>query len=155
MPVGQQYAMQARKCFDGHSGRAQTQVRTHGRVQHPASHDDDDARRHLDVDELTGGPALAVLAPYAPSVQRMPRVEDLDFLPDMGRMTARWQGARVIALVRVVRQALSDGSATELFASAHELMRQAYRRAKVAAQVIVALLAAPCAPQRSPGKRDC
>lgn len=56
-------------------------------VQHPGRDHDHDAWFHLDVNDLAVGTLLAVLTPYATSVQRMPAVEDLDFLPDMGRMT--------------------------------------------------------------------
>jgi hypothetical protein len=57
------------------------------RVEHPRCDNDDDARRGLDVNYLTVGSLLAVLPPHSPSVKRMPAVEDLNFLPDMGRMT--------------------------------------------------------------------
>jgi hypothetical protein len=39
------------------------------------------------VNYLAVGALLAVLVPDAPSIQRMPPVEDFNFLPDMGRMT--------------------------------------------------------------------
>jgi len=89
MTARKQDAMQLRKRLDGRSRRTQTQVRTRSRVQHPAGHDDDDARCHLNVYDLTGGSVLAVLAPYSAAIQRMPAVEDLDFLPDMGRMNGQ------------------------------------------------------------------
>jgi len=56
-------------------------------VDHPGRHNDDDAGLHLYMDDLTAHPMLAVLTPHATSVQRVPAVEDFDFLPDMGRMT--------------------------------------------------------------------
>lgn len=37
--------------------------------------------------DFSVGAMLAVLAPDAPPVQGMPSVDDLNFLPDMGRMT--------------------------------------------------------------------
>ena len=56
-------------------------------VQHPGSDHDHDAWFDLDVNYLAVGTLLAVLAPHATSIQRVPAVEDLNFLPDMGRMT--------------------------------------------------------------------
>ncbi len=56
-------------------------------VQHPGGDDDHDAWCNLDMNDRAVGALLAVLAPYATSVQRVPTIEDLNFLPDMGRMT--------------------------------------------------------------------
>ena len=56
-------------------------------VEHPGSDHDHDAWFDLDVNYLAVGTLLAVLAPDATSIQRVPAVEDLNFLPDMGRMT--------------------------------------------------------------------
>jgi len=56
-------------------------------VQHPGGDHDHDARVDFDVDYLAVGALLAVLAPDATPIQRVPAVEDLNFLPDMGRMT--------------------------------------------------------------------
>ena len=39
------------------------------------------------MNDLAVGAQLAVLAPQASPIQRVPAVEDLNFLPDMGRMT--------------------------------------------------------------------
>ena len=68
----------------------QGQGRADGRVQHPASDRDDDAVADLYVDEFTGGAALAIHAAQASAVQRMPTVEDLNLLPDMGTMNRNW-----------------------------------------------------------------
>ena len=76
--------------LDGRPRSPKRQRSAGGRVQHPAGYDYDNAGRHLDVDHLTAGSALAVLALYSAAVKRMPTVVDLDFLPDMGRMTLRW-----------------------------------------------------------------
>ena len=38
------------------------------------------------MDDLTGGASLAVLPKNALPIERMPRVVNHDFLPDMGRM---------------------------------------------------------------------
>jgi hypothetical protein len=67
--------------------RAQFHARaTHG-VEHPSSDRDYYAWFNRDVNDLAVGALLAVLAPDAPSIQRVPPVEDFNFLPDMGRMT--------------------------------------------------------------------
>ncbi|WP_068685356.1 hypothetical protein [Variovorax sp. WDL1] len=57
------------------------------RVEHPRCDNNDDAGRGLDVNYLTVGSLLAVLPSHSAPVQRMPAIEDFDFLPDMGRMT--------------------------------------------------------------------
>jgi hypothetical protein len=41
----------------------------------------------LDVNYLTGRSLLAVLPSKTTTIECMPAVEDLHFLPDMGRMT--------------------------------------------------------------------
>src|SRR5574340_148807 len=69
----------------------QGQSRADGRVQHPASDRDDDTGTDRYMYELTAGAALAIHAAQAPAVQRMPTVEDLNFLPDMGTMNRNWR----------------------------------------------------------------
>jgi hypothetical protein len=59
---------------------------SHG-VEHPASNHDHDAGSNLDVDYFAVGALLAVFAPDAPPIQRVPAIEDFNFSPDMGRMT--------------------------------------------------------------------
>ena len=83
-----QKAMKVRQRLDARLWRTQPQARTCSSVEHPAGHRDDDAWRHLDMNNLTRSSALAVLTPQPASMQRVPAVEDFDFLPDMGRMTA-------------------------------------------------------------------
>lgn len=85
-----QDTMQIGQCFETDQRRTQRQLRTRGRVEHPASHNDNDAWLYFDVDDLTGGPALAVLPAHPATEQRVPAIEDLDFLPDMGGMNLRW-----------------------------------------------------------------
>ena len=84
--VLEQQAMQIRERLHRCAWRPQGQGRADGRVQHPASDRNDDAVADLYVDEFTGGAALAIQAAQSSAVQRMPAVEDLNFLPDMGRM---------------------------------------------------------------------
>jgi hypothetical protein len=45
----------------------------------------------LYVNEFAGGAALDIHAAQSSAVQRMPTVEDLNFLPDMGRMNRNWR----------------------------------------------------------------
>jgi hypothetical protein len=82
--------MQIGQCFERDLRRAQGQARTRGRVEHPAGHSDNDAWLYFDVDDLTGGPALAVLPTHPATEQWVPAIKDLDFLPDMGGMNLRW-----------------------------------------------------------------
>ena len=78
------------RCADLH-GRADD------RVQHPRCYDRDYAGRHLNVDDAPRGALLDAALLDWPPVQRMPTVMNLDFLPDMGRMTGQspW-AARII-----------------------------------------------------------
>jgi hypothetical protein len=71
----------------GCSRRTQFHASAGRGVQHPGSDHDHDAWFDFDVNNLAVGTLLAVLAPHATSIQRVPTVEDLNFLPDMGRMT--------------------------------------------------------------------
>ena len=71
----------------------QGEGRADGRVQHPTSDRNDDAVADLYVNEFAGGAALAIHAAQSSAVQRMPTVEDLNFLPDMGRMNRNWRWA--------------------------------------------------------------
>lgn len=66
---------------------AELHARTYRGAEHPRSDDDDDPRLDLYVDDLAVRALLAVLTPDAATVQRMPAIEDFNFLPDMGRMT--------------------------------------------------------------------
>jgi hypothetical protein len=61
----------------------------HGRIQHPCRHDDDHAGRHLEVNDLTADAPLNRLPAKTAPVECVPAITDFDFLPDMGRMTAR------------------------------------------------------------------
>ena len=58
-------------------------------TEHPRGNDDDDPRTDFYVNDLAVGALLAVLPPDATPVERVPAIEDFDFLPDMGRMTRR------------------------------------------------------------------
>jgi hypothetical protein len=79
--------VQLRQRLRGCPRRAQLHAGAGRRVKHPGSDHDHDASLNFDVNYLAVGALLAVLAPDAPSIQRVPPVEDFNFLPDMGRLT--------------------------------------------------------------------
>ena len=79
--------MQVCERVHGRSRSAQLHVSARHGVEHPASDHDHDAWSNLDVDYFTVGALLAVFAPDAPPIQRVPAIEDFNFSPDMGRMT--------------------------------------------------------------------
>jgi hypothetical protein len=58
-----------------------------GGVQHPRRESNNDAGGYFNVNELAAGALLAVLWSESTPVQRVPAIVNLDFLPDMGRMT--------------------------------------------------------------------
>ena len=60
-----------------------------GSVEHPRRHDQDYARCNFDVNNITCRSLFTVLPSKTATIERMPAVEDFDFLPDMGRMTPR------------------------------------------------------------------
>jgi len=70
---------------------AQSEGSARGCVRHPAGDRDDSTVADLYVDEFTGCAALAIHAARSSPVQRVPTVEDLNFLPDMGRMNRNWR----------------------------------------------------------------
>ena len=63
------------------------QARACSGIQHPSGHHCDDAWCYLDVNDLAAATSLAILPTQTATIQRMPWVMDLNFLPDMGRMT--------------------------------------------------------------------
>ncbi len=83
----QQQLMQFRKGRDRCARNAKGHASAGGRVKHPGSHDDDNARADLNVDNLARCALFAVLTPHTTTVKRVPAVMNLNLLPDMGRMT--------------------------------------------------------------------
>ena len=81
--------MQFSQGRDRHPRRPQLHPGTSGGIEHPCRDDYDVAGRHLDMNNLTAGAPLDVLASNSPPIQRMPAVMNLNLLPDMGRMTVR------------------------------------------------------------------
>lgn len=69
--------------------RTQFQACTRSSVEHPRRHHQDYPRSDLDVNNITCRSLFAVLPSKTTPIERMPAVEDFDFLPDMGRMTPR------------------------------------------------------------------
>ena len=88
--------MQITQSSDIGAGRANLHAGASSRIQHPSRQHDDHAGRRLDVDNPTAGALLAVLLPKTPTVEGMPTIMDLDFLPDMGRMNGcgNWASVR-------------------------------------------------------------
>jgi hypothetical protein len=71
---------------------------TSRRVKHPCRHDNRSARFSFDDDDVSAGALLTVIAPHRTSVECMPPVVNLYFLPNMGRITPRLRsGAKTIA----------------------------------------------------------
>ena len=93
MAVLDQQAVQIRERLQRCAWRTQGEGRARGCVQHPAGDRDDNTVADLYVDEFTGCAALAIHAAQSSAVQRVPTVEDLNFLPDMGRMNRNWPWA--------------------------------------------------------------
>lgn len=91
MAVLDEQSMQLGKSRRRRAWRTQSEGSAGGLVQHPGSDCDDYAVAHLHVYELAVGAALAIYAAQAVAVQRVPAVEDLNFLPDMGRMNRNWR----------------------------------------------------------------
>jgi hypothetical protein len=83
-----QQLMQLRQHRYGHTRRSQAHSGTGGGIEHPCCYDDDDAGSHLDVNDFAAGAPLDILTSKTASIERVPAVMDLNFLPDMGRMTA-------------------------------------------------------------------
>jgi len=80
--------MQLGQCIHRCSRSTQFHASAGCGVEHPGRDHDDDARFDLDVNYLAVGTLLGVLAPHTTPIQRVPAIEDLNFLPpDMGRMT--------------------------------------------------------------------
>jgi hypothetical protein len=73
-----------------HSGNAQLHAGADGGIQHPRRHDDDNASRYFDVDNLAASTPLRILPPKPTPIEGVPPVVNFYFLPDMGRMTPRW-----------------------------------------------------------------
>lgn len=86
----EQHAVQFGKGLHRCTWWTQGQGRADTSVQHPASDSDDDSFTDLYMQELTRGAALAIHSAQSATVQRMPKVEDFNFLPDMGRVNRNW-----------------------------------------------------------------
>jgi hypothetical protein len=86
LAAARQQVMKVRERRRRHPWRTELHPRAGHGVQHPGRHHRDHAGGGLDMDDLTGGASLAVPTKNALPMERMPRVVNHDFLPDMGRM---------------------------------------------------------------------
>ena len=80
--------MQFSQGRDRHPRHPQLHPGASGAIEHPCRYHQDIAGRHLNMNNFTGRAPLDILSPNPAPVQRVPAVTDLNFLPDMGRMTA-------------------------------------------------------------------
>ena len=87
--VLRQQLMQVAKSAHRCAGSAQFHACARGSIEHPRRHDQDYARSDLDVNHVTCRSLFAVLPSKPTTIERVPAVEDLYLLPDMGRMTPR------------------------------------------------------------------
>jgi hypothetical protein len=78
--------MQIDQSGRGNARSAKRHLCAGGRIQHPSRHRNYLTWRDLDVNQVASGALLAVMPTNAAAKQRMPRVADFDFPPDMGRM---------------------------------------------------------------------
>jgi hypothetical protein len=62
------------------------QIRADDGVKHPAWHDDHYARQQFDVAHPDAGSHLAIVLADPTTVQSVPAIMNLDFMPDAGRM---------------------------------------------------------------------
>ncbi|WP_292589544.1 hypothetical protein [Mesorhizobium sp.] len=92
--------MQLSERHRGYARRAKRHSGTDGRIEHPSGHDDDHAGRHFNVNDLAAGAPLCVQAANPPPTKCVPAVTNFNFLPDMGRMTARLRSAGAIGFSR-------------------------------------------------------
>ena len=73
---------------DRHPRPPQLHPGTNGGVKHPCRYDQDVAGGHLDMNNFPDRATLDILSSHRAPIQCVPAVMNLNFLPDMGRMTA-------------------------------------------------------------------
>ena len=81
-------SMQINQCIRRDAWRPDLHRRANPGVEHPLGKYGYDARFDLNVDDASAGAMLAVVGSNTPSEERMPRIVNYNFSPDMGRMTA-------------------------------------------------------------------
>ncbi len=81
--------MEIDKCLHRDVRGSNFHRRTSRQIKHPCRHDDRSARFSFDYRHLNPGAILTVKVPYPATIEGMPPVMDLYFLPDMGRITLR------------------------------------------------------------------
>lgn len=68
------------------AGIPERQIRADDGVKHPAWHDDHHPRQQFDVAYPDAGSHLAIMLADPTTVQSVPAIMNLDFMPDTGRM---------------------------------------------------------------------
>jgi len=85
-----QQSVELTERLQGDSRRPDRHRRASDRIEHPRRDDNRRAWFSFHKDNLRSGAPLHVEATYRSAVKRMPAIVDHHFLPDMGRITARW-----------------------------------------------------------------
>lgn len=80
--------MQVTQSIRGNAWRPERHRRANPGVEHPLRECRYDSRFDLNVDDAAASALLAVVRSDALAVEWMPRVVNINFPPDMGRMTA-------------------------------------------------------------------
>src|SRR3979409_1680889 len=81
--------MKIHKRLNRNVRRTDLHSRTSRRVKHPCRHDNRSFRFSFDDDDVSSAALLAVIAPHRTSIECMPPIMNLNFLPDMGRIILR------------------------------------------------------------------
>jgi hypothetical protein len=85
--------MKIHKRLNRNVRRTDLHSRTSRRVKHPCRHDNRSSRFSFDDDDVSSAALLAVIAPHRTSIECMPPIMNLNFLPDMGRIILRLRSA--------------------------------------------------------------
>jgi hypothetical protein len=85
-----QQSVEITKRLGGDPRRADRHLSANDRIDHPSRHDNRRARFSFHMDNLGSRALLLIEAAHCSPMERMPAVVDRHFLPDTGRITARW-----------------------------------------------------------------
>jgi hypothetical protein len=85
-----QQSVEITKRLHGDPRRADRHIRANDRIEHPCRDDNRRARFSFHKDNLGSGALLRIEAAHRSAMERMPAIVDRYFMPDTGRITARW-----------------------------------------------------------------